>query len=94
MNGLKVSDVYAPLDIAGSVKTSALQRTNKPEYKKDEVDLSNQARDYQTITKILADLPDIRADVIAGVKAKYDSGDFTVPSSDIAAKLINKWASY
>lgn len=93
MTGLKVSGVFNPYEVYGQKKTASSIKAGKTEDKKDVVALSEQAKDYQALTRIMTEVPDVRADVVSGVKSRYESGSYNVPSEDIAVKLINKWAA-
>jgi len=93
MAGLRVSDVYTPYEVLNTAKILSTEKPKKTESKRDEVALSDQAKDYQILTKALADLPDIREDVVSAVKAKYDSGSYDIASENIAASLFSKWAA-
>lgn len=93
MTGVKVSSVFQQYDVYNTKKTSSSLKTGKTEEKKDIVALSDQAKDYQALSKILTDVPDVRSDVVSSVKAKYESGSYHVSSDDIATKLVNKWAA-
>ena len=90
MVGVKITDVYSHIELTGAKRAAGVSRQNKTEQKKDEVDLSDQAKDYQTVSKILSELPDIRQDVIDGVKAKYDAG-FNVSGQDVAARILGNY---
>jgi len=93
MTGMKISGVYTPYEVLNTTKAASVEKPKKTENRRDEVDLSSQAKDYQFLTKILADVPDVREDVVSEVKARYDSADYGVSSDDIALKLVNKWAA-
>ena len=41
----------------------------------------------------VADAPDVRADKVADIKAKIDSGSYEVSSEDFAAKLAEKYGT-
>lgn len=61
--------------------------------KKDEVQISKEAMDFQTVMKAVKaaqGLPDIREEVIAPIKEKLDSDQYDVDSSSIAEKLLTR----
>jgi negative regulator of flagellin synthesis FlgM len=87
---MKITDVYSHVELTGAKRAASVSKQDKPGAKKDEVALSNQAKDYQAVSKILADLPDIRQDVVDGVMAKYDAG-INVSGQDIAAKILGNY---
>ena len=60
--------------------------------KKDQVQISKEAMDFQTILKSvkqLNNLPDIREDVIGPIKEKLDSGTYSVDSKSVADKMMS-----
>lgn len=56
--------------------------------KKDVVSISNQARDYQTATRALKDVPDIRKEKVDALAARIESGGYDVSGRDVAEKLF------
>ena len=93
MTGIKVSGVYMPYEVFNTQKASSPEKPKKTDLKRDEVDLSSQAKDYQALTKILSDVPDVREDVVSSIKAGYESGTYSVSPDDVAEKLVSKWAA-
>ncbi len=61
--------------------------------KKDEVQISKEAMDFQTVLKAVKaaqGLPDVREEVIAPIKEKLDKDQYEVDSSSIAEKLLSR----
>lgn len=59
--------------------------------KKDEVQISREAMDFQLVMKAVKaarDIPDVREEVIAPIREKLDSDTYEVDSSSIADKLL------
>lgn len=59
--------------------------------KKDEVQISKEAMDFQLVmkaAKAARDLPDVREEVIAPIKEKLDNDTYEVDSKSIADKLL------
>ncbi|OGO77296.1 MAG: flagellar biosynthesis anti-sigma factor FlgM [Clostridiales bacterium GWB2_37_7] len=59
--------------------------------KKDQVQISKEAMDFQTVLKSvkqLNNLPDIREEVINPIKEKMDNGTYKVDSKSIAEKIL------
>lgn len=59
--------------------------------KNDEVEISQQGRDYQIAKKAVADTSDVREDVIAKYKSEIQSGTYDVSASDFANKVIESY---
>jgi flagellar biosynthesis anti-sigma factor FlgM len=93
MAGIMISSVMQTYEAYSANKTVSSKKTEKPESRKDTVALSNQAKDFKSILKTLADVPDIRQDLVSGIKAKYDAGSYNVSSMETATKMVNKLAA-
>ena len=59
--------------------------------KKDEVQISREAMDFQLVmkaAKAAKEIPDVREEVVAPIKEKLDNGTYEVDSKGIADKLL------
>lgn len=68
-----------------------LQAAAQVKGKKDEVQISKEAMDFQLVmkaAKAARDLPDVREEVVAPIKEKLDNGTYEVDSKGIADKLL------
>lgn len=79
----KILGIYDKQKNAGKVDKAAGVTS-----KKDMLSISEQAKDYQTALKAVRDIPDIRADKIKELEAKYRSG-YTGSGSETAEKIIS-----
>lgn len=59
--------------------------------RRDEVQISSFGRDYKVAKQALADVPDVREDRVAQIKARVDSGAYDVDINDFANKLVKKY---
>lgn len=57
---------------------------------KDEVALSDTAKDFQTIYKALTEVPDVREDKVQAIKQQMASGTYNVKASEVADKILSK----
>ncbi|MFZ5353333.1 MAG: flagellar biosynthesis anti-sigma factor FlgM [Bacillota bacterium] len=65
--------------------------TAKVEGKRDELQISKEAMDFQTVmksVKLAKELPDVREDVIAPIKEKIDKDIYEVDGKSIAEKML------
>lgn len=58
------------------------------ENKKDEVSISDRAKDYQIVMKALKNIPDIRNDKVDEIVKRYDSSTYNVNGNIVADKII------
>ena len=56
--------------------------------KKDIVSISSQAKDYQSVMKVLKDMPDVRQDKVDELSQKYESGSYDVSGKDIVDRVL------
>lgn len=68
-----------------------VQEVSQTKGKKDEVQISKEAMDFQLVmkaAKAAQNIPDIREEVIAPIKEKLDNGTYEIDSKSIAEKLL------
>lgn len=68
-----------------------LQEASQVKGKKDEVQISKEAMDFQLVmkaAKAARELPEVREEVIAPIKEKLENGTYEVDSRSIADKLL------
>jgi len=53
------------------------------------VHFSQASKEVQLAEKIIADTPDIRADKVAEIRAKIESGTYEIDHDEVAAKMID-----
>ncbi|NLW22202.1 MAG: flagellar biosynthesis anti-sigma factor FlgM [Tissierellia bacterium] len=63
-------------------------KANKGPIGKDEVELSEKAKDYQIGMKKLKEIPDIREDKVERIKKQIKSGTYNVKGQEIAEKIL------
>lgn len=77
-----VSKVYDTQKSAGKI-----ERKGAVAPKKDVVSISNNAKDYQTVSKALKDIPDYRQSKVDEFSEIYSSGSYDVSGKEIVEKL-------
>lgn len=80
--------------IAQLYKTGKSIRTNKANSTasvRDEVQISQTARDYQIAKQAVAGASDVREDKVAQLKASMSSGNYSVETDSFANKLLEKY---
>lgn len=70
-------------------KVSANEKENSVAAESDAVSISEKGKDVSEMTRTLKEMPDVRADKIADLKARIASGTYNISGRDIAAKIIN-----
>ncbi len=69
---------------AGQVNPPDLKPRSKPE----QVNISQQAKDLSRGMDILRNTEDVRAEVVAALKARVEAGEYRVDSRKLAAALL------
>ncbi len=81
----QVAQIYKTAQSASTPKASAAGK------KTDEVQISQTGRDYQIAKQAIAEASDIREDRVAELKAKINSGSYSVDTEDFANVLLEKY---
>lgn len=77
-----VAKVYNKQKMVGNIA-----KTGQVVPKKDVVSISNDAKDYQTVSKALKDVPDIRQNKVDEFTEIYQSGGYDISGKEIIEKL-------
>jgi negative regulator of flagellin synthesis FlgM len=67
---------------------SQQQAAGRPEGQQDTVELSSLAKDLQRAAEVARATPEVRAEKVAALKEKIDSGTYEVDSKELASKMI------
>jgi len=54
----------------------------------DKVDLSRESREVQAAYKAIAAAPDVRAELVAEIKARIEAGHYNIPGREVARKML------
>ncbi|MCM1185054.1 MAG: flagellar biosynthesis anti-sigma factor FlgM [Lachnoclostridium sp.] len=81
----QVQQIYQSQKVNQSKKAKAGTRTN------DQLQISSQGKDYQTAKAAVASAPDVREELTASIKAKIQSGSYSVDTNTFADKLLKKY---
>jgi negative regulator of flagellin synthesis FlgM len=54
------------------------------------VDISSKSQDFVQIKNAVAQLPEVREDVVQALKAQIESGAYTIDSQKIAGKMVRE----
>ncbi|WAM33062.1 flagellar biosynthesis anti-sigma factor FlgM [Caldicellulosiruptor morganii] len=57
----------------------------------DKLEISSEARDFQTILNAIKSTPDIREEKVNEIKSKIESGTYSVSAKDVVEKLIREY---
>lgn len=80
----KIYETYKASSISSSKKINKTQS-------KDEVALSDTAKDFRTAYKALGNVSEVREDKVAALKAQMASGTYNVKASEVAEKMLSKF---
>jgi negative regulator of flagellin synthesis FlgM len=93
---MKINEHQSVRNIVNISKNSAAQSSAQkfpPAPPGDRVSLSPQARELMKAQQALANLPDIREDKVAELKARIDEGRYRIDKEGIAEKMIREGLS-
>lgn len=72
--------------------TTASKKTEKVD-SKDEVALSSEAKDFASIKKMLADIPQVREEKVQDIKTRMDNGTYNVSAQEVASKILSQYSN-
>lgn len=78
----KVNSIYQTSKVKKTEKKSSVGTY-------DQVEISQQGRDYQVARKAVAAQPDVRMDRVNMIKSQMASGTYNVKMEDVADKLLD-----
>lgn len=72
-------------------KSTRANRVGSTATVRDEVQISQTARDYQIAKQAVAGASDVREDKVTQLKASMNSGNYSVDTNSFASKLLEKY---
>jgi negative regulator of flagellin synthesis FlgM len=84
-------DAYTQITQVYSTEKKNNIKQNIKTTKNDEVEISQQGRDYQIAKKAVADTSDVREDLVAKYRSDIQSGKYDVSANDFANKVIDSY---
>jgi negative regulator of flagellin synthesis FlgM len=86
---VRIHPIQQNLDVYKSQSTPQVKKIETKK-KKDALEVSSAAKEYQVAYKALKDVPDVRADKIAALKEKVQSGTYSVDAMEVSEKMISQ----
>ncbi len=81
----QVQQIYQSQKVSQNKKTKSAAQTN------DQLQISSKGKDYQIAKAAVASAPDVREELTASIKAKIQSGTYSVDTNTFADKLMKKF---
>lgn len=81
-----ISQAYMPVKSQGVKAANAVAS-----YGQDELQISSLGKDIQVAKQAVSQAPDVRADLVASMKAKYSGNDYEVDPGTFADALISRF---
>ena len=88
VNNVNSPAKFYPTSVAASHYASATGNVRAAQ-KNDAFTPSREAQSFSEMLKKLRDLPDVREDKVSEFQEKISSGQYYVPSADIAASILS-----
>lgn len=89
----KILSLYAQQSKATAAKsktTDSHAAAAKPADKRDELVLSDRAREIQLAMKAAKDAPDIREERVQAIREQLKDGTYSVSAEDVARAMLNR----
>lgn len=74
---------------AYGIQTQGMPNVQKTD-KKDEVNISNKANDFQYAFKLASQVADVRQDKIEDIKARMQAGTYSVAAKEVSEKIVRQ----
>ena len=95
---MKISDQNASVNIDAYINqvkknpntAPEVDPAGHPQKKQDSVDLSQTAREIQAARKLLEEVPEVRTEKVAQLKAQIENGTYVVDNDKLAQKMISE----
>jgi len=81
-------NVNKAMQIYNNKATGKVNNSKGVEVPKDELQLSNKAKEYQTAMKAFKNLPEVREELVNDLKNQIKQGSYNVTGEEIADKII------
>lgn len=85
---MKISSISQLYQIY-EAKSVAPGKKSVSESKKDNVNVSEQAKEFQTALKAAMSSPSVREDKVNDIKNRIDNGSYNISAEDIADKITS-----
>jgi negative regulator of flagellin synthesis FlgM len=82
------SNVNKAMQIYNNKATGKVNNAKGVEVPKDELQLSNKAKEYQIAMKAFKNLPEVREELVNDLKNQMKQGSYNVTGEEIADKII------
>ena len=86
MNINRINGIYPTYGPSNTTKTSNTQSTTKAS---DAIDISNEAKDFQTAFKEAMKADDVREEIVNDIKDKMDKGEYEMDTDALVDKILN-----
>lgn len=85
---MKINQVQQVSEIYAATATRKVAPKTQQAGKKDQLEISAQAKHFQTALKAAKEAPDIRTEKVAKIKEQIDSGTYNVSAEAVAKKMM------
>lgn len=82
------SNVNKAMQIYNNKSTEKLKKSKEVEGPKDEIQLSDKAKEYQIAMKAFKSLPETRENLVNELRNQISQGSYSVSGEEIADKIV------
>lgn len=91
---MKLTDLISQVRADNKIEVKKAKQAEKPQVASevsagDRVEISDGTKDMQKMREIIAETPMERADLVATLKRQIESGEYQVPSQEVADKMLS-----
>lgn len=85
---MKISNILQVTNIYKNNKVSKAKE-NSAKSTKDNLNISSEALDYQTVLSAISKTPDIREEKVNDIMERINKGNYNISSEEIANKILS-----
>lgn len=83
----RINSIYQTYKSQSLVNTKKVEETSEV----DELSLSETAKDFRSIYKMLGNVPDIRQEKVDTIKKQMEEGRYDVNAAQVARKILSQY---
>lgn len=83
----QICQIYRP-------DASVIQKNTQKAYGRDQYHMSESGKSYQVAKKSVQEAPDVRAEKVAELKNRIDTGNYYVSSEAFAEKILSDYEAF
>lgn len=90
---MKINQIRQITEVYGATSKRPVKQAGVKPGAKDKLEISAEAKHFQTALKAAKQSPDVRADKVDKIKAQIASGTYNVSAEEVAKKMMAQFSN-